>query len=288
MAIEVRPFEDGAGVEITGLDLSQPLTEEAFAIWRDAFLDQGIVVIRDQHFNAAQHVAFSKWFGPLEDFPDPKDQAVGFETILRVTNIERDGGELRSFDTDIGFKSFVLGTGDWHIDSSFRTNPGKASLLYALEVPPTGGDTIFANTHFAYEALPVERKEELAKISVVHDFNAIRRRSNLPPRPKEVSDKVPPVTHSLVTQLSNGKRVLMIGSHTDYVEAMDKIEGDALIKKLTDWCVQPRFSYHHKWRVGDLVMWDNRCILHMAMPYNMKNDRRLLHRTTIASDSTVI
>jgi len=96
------------------------------------------------------------------------------------------------------------------------------------------------------------------------------------------------VTHSLVTQLSNGKRVLMIGSHTDYVEAMDKIEGDALIEKLTDWCVQPRFSYHHKWRVGDLVMWDNRCILHMAMPYNMKNDRRLLHRTTIASDSTVI
>ena len=142
MAIEVRPFEDGAGVEITGLDLSQPLTEEAFAIWRDAFLDQGIVVIRDQHFNAAQHVAFSKWFGPLEDFPDPKDQAVGFETILRVTNIERDGGELRSFDTDIGFKSFVLGTGDWHIDSSFRTNPGKASLLYALEVPPKGGDTV--------------------------------------------------------------------------------------------------------------------------------------------------
>jgi len=88
--------------------------------------------------------------------------------------------------------------------------------------------------------------------------------------------------------LSNGKHVLMIGSHTDYVDNMEKAAGDALIRELTEWCIQPQFSYHHKWRVGDLVMWDNRCILHKAMPYDMVNERRLLHRTTIAGETTII
>lgn len=288
MSVEVRPFEQGAAMEITGLDLSRPLPDDAFKLWREAFLACGVIVIRGQHFSDQQHIDFSERFGPLEEFPDTKDQALGFAKILRVTNIDRDSGGLRSFKNDVGFQSFILGTGSWHIDSSYRKNPGKASLLYALEVPATGGGTKFANTNFAYEAMPDDRKQRLAGITVVHDFNATRDRFGLPKRPKEVSDKTPPVRHSLVTQLPDGKKVLMIGMHADYIEGMERGESEALLDALRDWCTQPRFVHHHRWRVGDLVMWDNMSILHRAMPYDMENDRRRLHRTTVAGHSTVI
>ncbi len=288
LSAEVKPFDNGAGAEIAGIDLSQPLREEDFNVWRDAFLQYGTIVFHGQDFTEAEHVAASEWFGPLEVFPDPKDQAVGFDTILRVTNVEKDTGGIRSYANDVGFKSFILGTGDWHIDSSYRANPGKASLLYAIEIPSEGGDTKFANTRLAYEAMPEKRKKELVDVYVFHDFNAIRRRKGLPLRPAHVAKITPPVRHKLVTPLPDGTHVLMIGNHAEGIEGLPQDESEAMLEELKQWCIKPEFVYHHKWKVGDMVMWDNKSIMHRAMPYDMENERRLLHRTTIAGESTVI
>lgn len=286
-AIETIPFANGMGVEIKGLDLSQPLTRGAFDVWNHAFETYMVTVIRGQDFTPQQHVAFSEWFGELEVFTDPKDQAEGFPVILRVSNIDKYTGGIKPVD-DIGHKSFTLGTSDWHTDSSYRRIMSKASLLYGIEIPAEGGGTKFASTAMAWDALPEARKREIENLVVIHDFDATRARFGLPPRPAEIRAKNPPTPQPLVTRLPDGRRALLLGMHAAQVVGMTKEDSDALLRDLTEWATQPRFCYQHKWRKGDLVMWDNRCTVHRAMPYDLEHARRLLHRTTIAGDGPLV
>lgn len=284
---QVRPFSTGFGAEIVGLDLSQPLNEKTFGLWNEAFEEHGVVVLRGQTCTDEQQVAFSRWFGPLEDFPDPKDQAHGFKTVLRVSNVEKHTDRIKPID-DAGHKSFWLGTSDWHTDSSYRPVLSKASLLFSREIPKAGGDTMFAHTGKAYDALPPAKKAEIDDIVVIHDFEETRRRNNLPSRPEAVRKATPPVRQPLVRRLENGRKALLLGSHIAYVEGMDPEKSKVLIAELTAFAIQPQFTYRHQWRLGDLVMWDNRCTMHRAMEYDMQNERRLLHRTTVAGDKALL
>ena len=285
--IGVRPLGQGFGAEIIGLDLSRPLDAESFGIWNAAFEAHSVVILRGQEFDEDQHIAFSRWFGELETFVDPKDQAKGYPTILRVTNVDQATNTIKPVD-DLGHKSFTLGTSDWHTDSSFKRVMSKASLLYGIEIPARGGDTMFANTAMAFAALPPERQAELEKITVIHDFEATRRRYGLPPRPEAIRAKNPPVPQPLVSRLPDGRKALLMGNHVSHVADMAKEDGDRLMDELTEFATQPRFCYRHKWRKGDLVMWDNRCTLHKAMPYELEGERRLLQRTTIAGEGPLV
>lgn len=288
MSITVHPFPTGFGAEIRGLDLSNPVFDRAtFEKWRAAWETHRVLVLHDQFFTDRQHVAFSEWFGPLEDFPDPKDWAADdLPNILRVSNVDRRTDTIKDVD-EPGHKSFTLGTSDWHTDSSYLKIPCKASLLYSREVPPSGGDTMFANMEAAYAALPEKRKTEIAKLKVIHDFHWTRRRFGLPPRSPEVQAKTPAVTHPLVWTLPSGAKALLIGSHACTIEGMEEGAARNLLEELTEWAVQPQFTYRHKWRVGDLVMWDNRCTMHRAMPYELADARRVLQRTTVVGDGPV-
>jgi len=281
--LRVAPRKDGIGAFVTGIDLSQPVPSAGLSVWKDAFASHRLLIFRDQRFTVEQQIAFSGLFGPLEPFPDPKDQAEGFETVLRVTNIERDTGNIKPVD-DPGHRSFTLGTSDWHIDSSYRRVPSKASFLYAIEVPDGGGDTMFADTSAAWEALPASRRRAIEGLSIIHDFEETRRRHGLPPRPPEVRAKTPPARHPLVARRPNGRSALFIGSHAEGIEGMNAAEGRALIDELTAFATQPKFTYRHSWRPGDMVMFDNICVMHRAMPYDLAGARRLLHRTTVAGD----
>lgn len=283
-AITVTPRSAGIGAEIDGIDLSQPLADDDFDALTEAFEEHRLLVFRDQHLTADQQVAFSEKFGKLEDFPDPKDQADGHKTVLRVTNIDRATGNIKPVD-DPGHKSFTLGTSSWHIDSSFRTLPSKASMLYAIEMPAEGGDTMFADTTLAYDALPDDRKAELEKLVIVHDFEETRRRHNLPPRPPEVRAATPPARQPLVAERSTGRRALFIGSHAAGIEGMSYEDARAQIDALEEFATRPQFTYRHQWRAGDMVMFDNICVMHQAMPYDLAGSRRLLHRTTVAGDA---
>ena len=282
--INITPRDKGIGAEVRGIDLAQPLPDRAFETLQAAFDTHRLLIFRDVHWSVDQQVAFSEKFGALEDFPDPKDQAEGHKTVLRVTNIDRATDTIKPVD-DPGHKSFTLGTSAWHIDSSFRTLPSKASVLYALEMPADGGDTMFADTTMAYDSLSEDRKRALEKMVIVHDFEETRRRHNLPPRPPEVQAATPPARHPLVTERKNGRRALFIGSHAAGIEGMTYEDARALIDELEEICVRPEYTYRHQWQDGDMVMFDNICMMHQAMPYDLKNSRRLLHRTTVAGDA---
>jgi alpha-ketoglutarate-dependent taurine dioxygenase len=282
--INITPRDKGIGAEVRGIDLAQPLPDRAFETLQAAFDTHRLLIFRDVHWSVDQQVAFSEKFGALEDFPDPKDQAEGHKTVLRVTNIDRATDTIKPVD-DPGHKSFTLGTSAWHIDSSFRTLPSKASVLYALEMPADGGDTMFADTTLAYDSLSEDRKRAVEKMVIVHDFEETRRRHNLPPRPPEVQAATPPARHPLVTERKNGRRALFIGSHAAGIEGMTYEDARALIDELEEICVRPEYTYRHQWQDGDMVMFDNICMMHQAMPYDLKNSRRLLHRTTVAGDA---
>jgi alpha-ketoglutarate-dependent 2,4-dichlorophenoxyacetate dioxygenase len=282
--LTVTPRSNVIGAEVTGIDLSQPLAADDFNTLTDAFNEYRILVFRDQHLTTDQQVAFSEKFGRLEDFPDPKDQADGHKTVLRVTNIDRATGNIKPVD-DPGHKSFTLGTSSWHIDSSFRTLPSKASMLYAIEMPAEGGDTMFADTTLAYDALPDAEKTELDRLVIVHDFEETRRRHKLPPRPPEVRAATPPARHPLVAERDTGRRALFIGSHAAGIEGMGYEDARAKIDALEAFTTQPQFTYRHQWQAGDMVMFDNICVMHQAMPYDLAGSRRLLHRTTVAGDA---
>ena len=282
--ITITPRRAGIGAEVRGINLAAPLPVSDFDRLRDAFDYYRLLIFRDEHWTVDQQIAFSEKFGTLEDFPDPKDQAEGRKTVLRVTNIDRATDTIKPVD-DPGHKSFTLGTSSWHIDSSFRTLPSKASVLYALEMPEDGDDTMFADTTLAYDSLPEDRKRALEELVIVHNFEETRRRHNLPPRPPEVQAATPPARQPLVAERPNGRRALFIGSHAAGIEAMSYDAARTLIDELEDFSTQPQFTYRHEWRDGDMVMFDNICVMHQAMPYDLANTRRLLHRTTVAGDA---
>ena len=281
--IRIHTHEGAIGAAVTGLDLSREMSAAAFDSIMEAFEKYRLLVFRNQSLTTEQHVAFSQRFGELEDFPDPKDQADGFKTVLRVTNIRKDTGDIKPID-DPGHKSFTLGTSAWHIDSSFRTYPSRASALYAIEVPAEGGGTMFADTTLAFQALPRERQAELSKLTVIHDFEETRRRHGLPPRPPEVRATTPPARHPLVARRPNGMCALFIGSHAAGIDGMSYEEARSLLDELEAVATRPEFTYTHSWTAGDLVFFDNISVLHQAMPYDLTGARRLLHRTTIAGN----
>ena len=281
--IKIIPRDQKIGAEVTGIDLTEALQLDSFEILRNALDDHRLLIFRNLRWTVAQQIAFSKSFGKLENFPDPKDQAEGHKTVLRVTNIDRKTNAIKPVD-EPGHRSFTLGTSAWHIDSSFRTLPSKASILYALEIPEKGGDTMFADTTLAYDTLPEAKKQELEDLVIIHDFEETRRRHKLPPRPPEVRAATPPARQPLVAVRDNGRRALFIGSHAAGIEGMNHEDARAVIDELERICSKPEFTYRHKWREGDMVMFDNICVMHQAMPYDLSNSRRLLHRTTVAGN----
>ena len=281
--IKIIPRDQEIGAEVTGIDLTEALQLDSFEILRNALDDHRLLIFRNLRWTVAQQIAFSKSFGTLENFPDPKDQAEGHKTVLRVTNIDRKTNTIKPVD-EPGHKSFTLGTSAWHIDSSFRTLPSKASILYALEIPEKGGDTMFADTTLAYDTLPEAKQQELEDLVIIHDFEETRRRHKLPPRPPEVRAATPPARQPLVAVRDNGRRALFIGSHAAGIEGMNYEDARAVIDELESICSKPEFTYRHKWREGDMVMFDNICVMHQAMPYDLSNSRRLLHRTTVAGN----
>jgi len=280
----LKPFTKGIGTEITGIDLSEPLDDKDFSFISKAFEAHRLLLFKKQTLNAAEQVRFSERFGPLEDFPDPKDRADGFKTVLRVTNIDKKTDNLKPVD-DPGHRSFTLGTSSWHIDSSFRQFPSLASALYAIEIPGAGGETMFADTVLAFKSLSNEIKQKIVNLKVIHDFEETRRRHGLPPRPPEVRAATPPATHPLVVERPNGVKSLFIGSHASGIEKMSQKDAKKLLDELESLCTKEEYTYTHNWEPGDLLFFDNISVLHQAKSYDLTGSRRLLHRTTVAGTS---
>jgi len=264
--------------EVTGIDLSAPIPREDFrAIW-DAFNEHQIIVFRDQTFNDESQIAFSRNFGELEMMVAHPGNDWNPGHISVMTNLGKDGNRL-----PLDHPAMIHRDRNeaWHSDSSFKPIAALASLLAARIVPPVGGNTEFASARAAYESLPAKRKAELERLTAIHRITHPDMDDDT--GYDEEAKKRHTVTHPLIrTNPANGRKALYVGAHAQEIVGMPQKEGRRMLDELTAFCTQPQFVYSHHWGDGDAVMWDNRCTLHRATPFDKTRYKRKLHRTTIA------
>ncbi|MBV9556609.1 MAG: TauD/TfdA family dioxygenase [Pseudolabrys sp.] len=268
-------LSQAGGVAISGVDLSRPLSAPLRERILVAFREHHVLVFRDQDLGKEEQLAFTRQFGEIEEHVARHSAAERYGLVHTVTNVGADGQPSATLSQ--------VGNYHWHTDKSYHAVPSLMTLLHAKELPPDGGDTQFANMAQAYEALPAEMKERIAGLRVVHSWAASRRRAGAPP-PSDIEMKErPPVAHPLVrTHPETGAKTLYIGNHASHVAGMPENAGEALLLELLAHATQPQFIYTHHWQDGDLVMWDNRCLLHRALAnYEMAKHRRVLHRTVV-------
>ena len=267
--------------QIAGVDITRPVDD---ATWRDiraAFEEHSVLLFRGQPLTDEQQIAFSQRFGRLE-VTRSMNPAAG-TPFARQSNLDIKTGEV--IPADDRRMIYQLANMLWHSDSSFKPVPSLCSLLSARIVPPEGGATEFASARCAYPSLPEALKRRARDASVVHDFSWSRDQI----RPGFFTDKeraeYPPVRHPLVRRNPvNGRDSLFLGAHASHVEVLPVAEGRAFLKELLEHVTQPQFCYRHEWQEGDLIIWDNRCVLHRATPYDTTRYRRLMQRTTVSGD----
>ena len=273
---EVRPLSELMAAEVVGLDLSQPLDEATRNAVYDAFVTYQVLVFRDQHLTKAQQVAFTEQFGMLEGHTLSNQGVDAFPMVHVVSNLNEEGKP-----------SGVLGSMEWHTDKSFRSAPSMATILHAVTLPPTGGDTCFADMYSAYESLTEAEQAELDGQRVVHSWEFSR--ANLGRTMSEAEKRDAPTTgHPLVRMHPDtGRKCLFMGIHASYLEGQPIEVGRARIEELEAHATQARFVYRHQWRPGDVLMWDNRCLLHRAdANFDAARYPRVLHRTCLRGTPT--
>jgi taurine dioxygenase len=262
------------GVAISGADLTRALTPDLKGLILQALLDHHVVVFRNQALSPEQQYAFTTNFGDLEEHVG-RHRDTRYSIVHAVTNLDRDGNPTTKPTTN--------GNYHWHTDKSYHQVPSLMTMLHAVELPSRGGDTQFANTALAYKALPETMKYRLAGLRAVHSWEWSRITSGSAPATEAETAERPPVDHPMVrTHPESGEKALYIGNHASYILGMPEAEGRALLAELLEHATQPEFVYTHHWRPGDLVIWDNRCLLHRAVAnYEMAKQRRVLHRTVV-------
>jgi len=267
----VRLLSAVMGAEVTGLDLSNPLGDATRSAVYRTFLEHQLLVFRDQKLDKAQQVAFSEQFGVLERHTLRNRGGDEFPLVHVVSNLneaKKPSGKVNS----------TL----WHSDKSFRPEPSLATILHAVTLPPDGGDTVFANMYAAYDALPEGEKAALEGVRVVHSWELSRENIGRVMSEEEKRD-APAMNHLLVqTHPETGRKCLFMGMHASHLDGIPVMEGRARIEALEAHATEERFVYRHRWRAGDVLMWDNRCLLHHADPnFDAARYPRVLHRTCL-------
>ena len=277
MPLTISPLTEAVGAEVSGVDLRR-LNDETFAAIKAAWDRHSVLLFRGQSLGDDDLLAFSRRFGELDPPPNQENgrmSPAGYPDVYVVSNIVDAQGE------PIG----ALGAGEavWHTDMSYVDWPPMMSMLYALEIPPGGGNTWFCSMAAAYAALPEQLRAQLAGRRIKHDgtYNSggyLRKGVT----PTDDPLKAPGALHPAVcAHPDTGVPALYLGRRRNsYVEGLSRSESEALLDALWAHIDQPRFAYEHRWRIGDLVMWDNRMTMHRRDPFDA-NTRRLMHRTQI-------
>ena len=281
MGILVTSVQGDFVARLTGLDLSKPLDSGDFGQVRDAFNRYAVVIFPEQTLTDDQQIAFSERFGPLEvSLRKDRQRRVDNPRISDISNVDE---KDRVFDPDDERAIYNAGNRLWHSDSSFKRVPAMASLLSGREVPPEGGETEYADLRGAWDALPADGQRGLESLVAEHSFVYSRGLIGYDQFTDAERAAVPPVPQAVVrTHPATGRKALYLGSHASHVIGRPVEEGRALLRELLEFATQPQFVYRHVWRRHDLVMWDNRCVLHRGRPWDERRYRRVMHRTTVA------
>jgi taurine dioxygenase len=273
--LSTRPLSPALGLEVLGVDLSRPIGKTLGAQLEDTFHEGLVILLRDQNLTEEDEVRFAECFGTLAKTLNVHHTGKHPATML-ISNIRKDGKPIGALPD---------GEMQFHTDQCYIERPAKASMLYAIEVPRVGGNTLFANANAAYETLPddIKRRIDGRKAINAYDYaNASVKRGT------RLGEGVPQYSHPVVrTHPATGCKALYVNRlMTVAIEGMDEDESDELLNLLFDHQEQPRFVYEHVWRIGDILMWDNRCTLHARTDFS-PDERRLMRRVTVLGEKPV-
>jgi len=284
MTIEIAPLTPVFGARITGFDARDALDDATIAAIDRALDDYSVLHLPGQPVTDDEQIAFTERFGPLEG---TLPGAVGAGSkVARMSNYLPDG----TMKDPNGQKAlFTRANNFWHTDSSFNPAPARASMLSAREIATTGGDTEFASTRAAYDALSEEMRAKVEGLIAYHDIAHSRLKLSPDAVTAEQRRKMPPVPQAMVrVNPTTGRKSLLIGSHISRIDGMADAEAEALNAELVALATRPENTYRHKWSTGDIIIWDNRAVLHRGLPYDEVNDRRLMIRTTLAGAAPTV
>lgn len=281
--LEFRPLHPLFASEVIGLDLTRLVSDEDFARVEAAFRERSVLVFRDVAVTDAQQIAFSERFGALET---TKVGTPGAGSPLVVLRNFDDNGEIAP-QSDRQLLNNKANR-HWHADSSFKRVSAKASMLSARIVPSHGGNTEYLSMRAAYAALPDATKVRIDGLVAIHDYAYGRAKIAPDLVTAEERDAVPPVRQALVLDHGAQGKSLYLGAHCASIEGLPDAEARALIDDLMTHADQDAFRYSHPWRPYDLILWDNRSVLHRATPFASQTEKRLMVRTTIAGDAPTL
>ena len=290
MSITVTPITPSFVAEISGIDLAQPLNPNDRDAIEAAINRYAVVVFRGQTLTDAQQIDFSAHFGPIHS-PGQRARHTGIKHRLErteladISNLDGDGKVL---DVNAKRRLDWLANRLWHTDASFRAVPGALSLLYAHVIPDEGGDTEFADLRAAYDALPDGTKKQLDGLVAIHSIWHSRGQLDVTQYTAEELANLPPVPQRVVrTHPGSHRKTLYLAAHASHIEGMPVPDGRLLLMDLMEHATRPQFVHAHKWREGDLVIWDNRCTMHRARPFDTTKVRDLRRVTTRDVASTL-
>ena len=275
MMVELVPITDYIGTEVKGIDVTKPISDDDFEKIYDAWIDTTILLFRNQHMTSNQQIKFTQRFGELSSYTRKEFSESNEPEILVLSNISNDGKLIGS----------PVSGRVWHTDGHYLEDPPAGSMLYAIEIPPVGGDTFFANMFASYDEMPRVVRDKIEHLQVV--ISRIQSRPyNYPdrpaPTPQEHAEWLDVPQPMVRIHAENNRKAIYAGGNVPWrIIGMDESESIPLVTFVQEFSVLPRFTYRHKWRPGDIILWDNRSAMHKATYYDMTNHRRLLHRTTL-------
>jgi taurine dioxygenase len=273
--LHVEPIGHALGARVTGIDLTRPLDEHRLLELHKAWVEHLVLVFPNQHLDPEKLIAFSRHFGELDNYESqPFNRHPGFDEVMLLSNRPVNGKILPG----------ASGGQNWHTDLSYTVRPAKSTMLYCVEKPRIGGDTMFANMYLAYETLSPKLQAFLDGLEGVHDVSLISAK-RAPEIVAEFKRLNPPVVHPAVrVHPDSGRKALYVNDRVRQFVGMTEAESKPIIRYLCEHSVLPRFVYRHVWSVNDFVIWDNRCLTHLAVgDFDPKEIRHMI-RTSIMGD----
>jgi taurine dioxygenase len=275
----VRPLMPRLGAEISGVDLAGGVDEALFQSLYRAFLRYQVLVFPPQDLPPARQVEFARRFGEVQIHVMNQYHADGFPELYRLSNLDENGRPTGRHPDK--------GTLAWHTDGSWQRVTGQATIIYGEVMPESGGETHFCDMYGAYERLSASWKARLAGLRAVHNLDFSRnRRHGEEPMTEEQRRARPPVDHPIVrTHPETGRKCVYLGDHAESIVGMPYDEGRALIEELNALIVHSDLSYEHRWTTREMIVWDNRCVLHRATPFDEATQGRVIRRCTVVGET---
>lgn len=279
MPLEIRPLSDALGAEVIGADLTRPLSGQEARAVEQAFFDHHLLCFRSAPLDTKDFARVARYFGEPQ-VQLLRDQRHG--EVAEVSILESTYKKPEDKPDDLA----MVRLSGWHTDDSYFEVPAKATMLQSIAIPDSGGQTKFSNTCRAYEELPEERKRVVDGLKAVHGYDTMRAPARAKPRSQEEIDETPDVVHPLIrTHEDTGRKAIYLNpNRTDRIVGWERAASDALLDELYAQITRPEYQYHHEWRVGDLLLWDNRCLVH-AVNVDFPVGQKRLHQRILLKGS---